>query len=74
MTLENLWDFLVQNFINWCIYGYVAIEFVKSIAKGQIGKIITTLIIGAAAYTFANGPSEVMSQVGGVIQKIFNRG
>lgn len=50
MTLSGLWTYLVENFINWIIFAYAAVNLVMGIKKGEVGSMIFKLFIAGFAW------------------------
>lgn len=71
MSLENLWNWAVDNMLVWFIIGLVVWRAADGLKDGKTGQVVWSIILGAFAWYFVENPQTVLNKAGEIIGKIF---
>lgn len=71
--MENLANYIINEFVTWAIIGFVGWRLTKTIPKQETGQTIVTIILGVLAYYFVKNPVTVLEWGANIVAKIFGR-
>lgn len=69
--MENLFKWIVDQFIVWIIALVTTIVFIKSISDSKTGQALWSVVIGGATVYFVQNPITVLEWFGKGFSKMF---
>lgn len=71
MTLQNLFQWFVNNIGIWIVAGFAGWKFIEAVRDQRIGRALMAITIGGASVFFLNNPTKVLNTVSSIISNIF---
>lgn len=71
MTLQNLFEWFVNNIGVWIVAGFAGWKFIEAVRDQRIGRAIMAIGIGGASIYFLNNPTTVLNTVSNIIGRVF---
>lgn len=71
MTLQNLFEWFVNNIGIWIIAFLAGWKIIESIRDQRIGKAIVSFAIGGASVYFLKNPTVVLNSISNILANVF---
>ena len=72
MTLQNLFEWFVNNIGTWIVAVFAGWKFIEAVRDQRIGRAIMAIAIGGASFYFLKNPTTVLNSVSNIISNIFS--